>query len=79
MTDKTMASDVARIAAGLSEAQRKAVWETTQPRDYAEVNGHTRLTLFRKGIFTSVASKGLDFYLTETGLAVRAHLKEPTP
>jgi len=74
MTDP---AEIARVAAGLTRAQREEMRHGKFPASSAELREHrTRKVLVRLKLATFhhiIAGRG-DYKLTERGLAVRAHI-----
>jgi hypothetical protein len=70
--------DVAAIAAGLTEAQRRVILETDPGavRLIREVHLQTWGALHRKGLASYIRGGGYAFFdLTPLGLAVKSHLE----
>ena len=76
-----MTDDIAKIAAGLTKAQRDAVLVASPSSSqlYTDCQGHVRRALFCKGVFEAdITAERVAYTLTSLGLAVRAYLLENT-
>ena len=73
--------DIAKIAAGLTKAGKRAIKIDRFPDYCAKPRTHrVYAALERRGLlmFRHIIAGQGDWHITETGLAVRAHLKENT-